>query len=142
MPIKAYEDIDVFKLYMLDVGILGVKTIIDGNNIFTEFKGSLTEQYVLQQLKNNFSDIYYWTSKSYVAEIDFIVQIEDYIVPIEVKATKNLKAKSLQQYIKDYLPNKSIRTSLADYKVNDSKLYDIPLYAINNIDSIIKKDNN
>lgn len=148
LPVKAYEDIAVFKLYVLDVGILGAlanlsaKTIIDGNNIFTEFKGSLTEQYVLQQLKNNFSEIYYWTSKSYVAEIDFIVQIEDYIVPIEVKATKNLKAKSLQQYIKDYLPNKSIRTSLADYKINDSKLYDIPLYAINNIDSIIKEDNN
>ncbi len=144
LPIKAYEDIDVFKLYVLDVGILGAlanlsaKTIIDGNNIFTEFKGSLTEQYVLQQLKNNFSEIYYWTSKSYVAEIDFIIQIEDYIVPIEVKATKNLKAKSLQQYIKDYLPNKSIRTSLADYKINDNNLYDIPLYAINNIDSIIK----
>ena len=143
LPIKSYEDIDVFKLYILDVGILcalsklPAKVILEENRIFTEFKGALTEQYVLQQLKTNLADIHYWTSQSYVAEIDFITQIEDYIVPIEVKATTNLKAKSLQQYIKDYSPEKSVRTSLADYKLNDNNLYDIPLYTIGNIDSII-----
>lgn len=143
LPIKSYEDIDVFKLYILDVGILcalsklPAKVILEENRIFTEFKGSLTEQYVLQQLKIHLSDIHYWTSQSYVAEIDFIAQIEDYIVPIEVKATTNLKAKSLQQYIKDYSPEKSVRTSLADYKVNNNSLYDIPLYTIENISSII-----
>ena len=143
LPIKSYEDIDVFKLYVLDVGILcalsklPAKAILEENRIFTEFKGSLTEQYVLQQLKINLSEIHYWTSQSYVAEVDFVTQIEDYIVPIEVKATTNLKAKSLQQYIKDYLPQKAVRTSLADYKLSDNNLYDIPLYVIENIKSII-----
>ena len=139
LPIKSYEDIDVFKLYVLDVGILcalsklPAKAILEDNRIFTEFKGSLTEQYVLQQLKINLSDIHYWTSKSYVAEVDFVTQIEDYVVPIEVKATTNLKAKSLQQYIKDYSPQKAVRTSLSDYKINENGLYDIPLYVIENI---------
>lgn len=139
LPIKSYEDIDVFKLYVLDVGILcalsklPAKAILEDNRIFTEFKGSLTEQYVLQQLKINLSDIHYWTSKSYVAEVDFVTQIEDNVVPIEVKATTNLKAKSLQQYIKDYSPQKAIRTSLSDYKINENGLYDIPLYVIENI---------
>ncbi len=139
LPIKSYEDIGVFKLYVLDVGILcalsklSAKAILEDNRIFTEFKGSLTEQYVLQQLKINLSDIHYWTSKSYVAEVDFVTQIEDYVVPIEVKATTNLKAKSLQQYIKDYSPQKAVRTSLSDYKINENGLYDIPLYVIENI---------
>ena len=139
LPIKSYEDINVFKLYVLDVGILcalsklPAKAILEDNRIFTEFKGSLTEQYVLQQLKINLSDIHYWTSKSYVAEVDFVTQIEDNVVPIEVKATTNLKAKSLQQYIKDYSPQKAIRTSLSDYKINENGLYDIPLYVIENI---------
>ena len=139
LPIKSYEDIDVFKLYVLDVGILcalsklPAKAILEDNRIFTEFKGSLTEQYVLQQLKINLSDIHYWTSKSYVAEVDFVTQIEDYVVPIEVKATTNLKAKSLQQYIKDYSPQKAVRTSLSDYKINKNGLYDIPLYVIENV---------
>lgn len=139
LPIKSYEDINVFKLYVLDVGILcalsklPAKAILEDNRIFTEFKGSLTEQYVLQQLKIHLSDIHYWTSKSYVAEVDFVTQIEDYVVPIEVKATTNLKAKSLQQYIKDYSPQKAVRTSLSDYKINENGLYDIPLYVIENI---------
>jgi len=143
LPIKSYEDIDVFKLYVLDVGILcalsklPAKAILEDNRIFTEFKGSLTEQYVLQQLKINLSDIHYWTSKSYVAEVDFVTQIEDNVVPIEVKATTNLKAKSLQQYIKDYSPQKAIRTSLSDYKINENGLYDIPLYVIENINTYL-----
>ena len=143
LPIKSYEDIDVFKLYVLDVGILcalsklPAKAILEDNRIFTEFKGSLTEQYVLQQLKIHLSDIHYWTSKSYVAEVDFVTQIEDNVIPIEVKATTNLKAKSLQQYIKDYSPQKAIRTSLSDYKINENGLYDIPLYVIENINTYL-----
>ncbi len=143
LPIKSYEDINVFKLYVLDVGILcalsklPAKAILEDNRIFTEFKGSLTEQYVLQQLKIHLSDIHYWTSKSYVAEVDFVTQIEDNVVPIEVKATTNLKAKSLQQYIKDYSPQKAIRTSLSDYKINENGLYDIPLYVIENISTYL-----
>lgn len=145
LPIKSYEDIDVFKLYVLDVGILcalsklSAKAILEDNRIFTEFKGSLTEQYVLQQLKINLADIHYWTSQSYIAEIDFVTQIDDYVIPIEVKAATNLKAKSLQQYIMDYSPEKAVRTSLADFKVNDNNLYDVPLYAVGDINSIIEK---
>lgn len=135
LPIRAYEDIDVFKLYIVDVGLLGAlsnlkaKTIIDGNNIFTEIKGSLTEQYVLQQLKTSIQSIHYWSSKSYVAEIDFVIENENNVIPVEVKAAANLKAKSLTQYRKEYNPSISIRTSLANYEINNG-LYNIPLYMI------------
>ena len=148
LPIQSYEDIDVFKLYVLDVGILcalsnlSAKTILEENRIFTEFKGALTEQYVLQQLKTRLQNIHYWTSKSYIAEVDFVVQVEDYVVPIEVKATTNLRAKSLKQYIIDYSPKVSVRTSLSDYKLSEGNLYDIPLYAIQNIISIINNKEN
>ena len=143
LPLKAYEDINIFKLYILDVGLLGAlsnlsaKTILDEDKIFTEFKGALTEQYVLQQLKINHTPIYYWTSKSNVAEIDFVTQVENYVIPIEVKATTNLKAKSLQQYRKDYNPEKSIRTSLADFEINNG-LYNIPLYLIGLFEKLIE----
>ena len=143
LPIKAYEDIDIFKLYMVDVGLLGAlsnlsaKAILEENRIFMEFKGALTEQYVLQQLKINQNNIHYWTSKSNVAEVDFVTQVEDYVIPIEVKATVNLKAKSLQQYRKDYNPKKSIRTSLADFEINNG-LYNIPLYLIGLMNNLIE----
>ena len=142
LPIKAYEDIDIFKLFVVDVGLLGAlsnlsaKAIIEDNRIFTEFKGALTEQYVFQQLKVNHNSIHYWVSRSNVAEVDFVIQIEDYVIPIEVKATANLKAKSLQQYRKDYVPEKSVRTSLADFEVN-SGLYNIPLYLIGLLNKLI-----
>lgn len=145
LPIKAYEDIDVFKLYILDVGLLGAlsglsaKTIIDSDKIFTEFKEALTEQYVLQQLKTtNINSIHYWTSKSYVAELDFIIQIENDIIPIEVKASTNLKAKSLTQYRKDYKPKYAIKTSLANFEINQG-LYNIPLYLIGLVKIILSR---
>lgn len=143
LPIKAYEDLEAFKLYLMDVGLLGAlsnlsaKTIIEDDKIFTEFKGSLTEQYVLQQLKNGSKkSINYWTSRSNVAEIDFIVQIEDSVIPIEVKAETNLKAKSLAQYRKEYNPAKSVRTSLSNFKI-DNGLYNIPLYMIGQLENIL-----
>lgn len=143
LPVKAYEDLESFKLYVLDVGLLGAlsdlhaKTIIDGDNIFTEFKGALTEQYVLQQLKtDNNMTVHYWTSRSNIAEIDFIIQVENLVVPIEVKATTNLKAKSLTQYRKDYNPPKAVRTSLSEFKI-DNGLYNIPLYMIDSIKKIL-----
>ncbi len=145
LPIKAYENIDIFKLFVLDVGLLGAlsglssKAIIEGNRVFTEFKGALTEQYVLQQLKTVVKSLHYWTSRSNVAEIDFVVQQEDFVVPIEVKATTNLKSKSLQQYRKDYSPEKSVRTSLAGYEVNNG-LYNIPLYWINCLERLIAEE--
>lgn len=142
LPIRAYEDISAFKLYILDIGLLcaisnlSAKTILDGDKIFREFKGALTEQYVLQQIKtqNNLS-INYWTSDR-KAEIDFIIQLEDIVVPIEAKSEINLKAKSLSYYRKEFKPKKTVRTSLADFKV-DEDLYNIPLYMIGNINNIL-----
>lgn len=139
LPLKAYEDIGAFKLFMSDVGLLSamceldVKTLLEGTVIFEEFKGALTEQYVLQQLKTlKDLPIYYWTSDSGIAELDFIVQINGKIIPIEALASINLQAKSLKTYREKYVPEISIRTSIADYKYSEG-LYDIPLYLIENI---------
>ena len=144
LPLIAYEDFDVFKIYILDVGLLGAmanlnsKTLIEGEAVFKEFSGTFAEQYVLQQLKT-IPDlpIYYWTNERSQAEIDYLIQYEDNIVPVEVKATTNLKAKSLNNFINEYKPKKAIRTSLADYKLNNNNLYDIPLYAIEKFPIII-----
>lgn len=141
LPIKAYEDLSAFKLYILDVGLLGAlslldaKTILDDNKIFTEFKGSLTEQFVLQELKaNNNIPVYYWTGAT--SEIDFVVQLDGDIIPIEAKASTNTKAKSLSTYRKEFQPNKSVRTSLNDFK-KDNDLYNIPLFAIGEVENIL-----
>lgn len=141
LPLSGYEDRSFFKLYMLDVGLLCAKSLLpakallEGNRIFEEFKGSLTEQYVLQQLKTlDSTPVYYWTGRT--SEIDFVIQKEDFVIPIEVKAGINLKARSLAVYQEKYRPLKSIRTSLADFKINDN-LYDIPLYLIENLEQII-----
>ena len=108
--------------------------IIDGNSIFEEFKGAIAEQYVLQQFKTiKDLPVFYWSNETSRAEIDFVIQIESSVVPIEVKATKNLQAKSLKNYIEKYKPNLAIRTSLADYKQIEN-LIDLPLYCIEHID--------
>ena len=139
LPILGYEETSAFKLYMLDTGLLcakamlDAKTIIDGNKIFEEFKGALTEQYVLQELKNYDSiPVAYWGADTGTAEIDFVIQKTNQVIPIEVKASTNLKAKSLAVYRQKYQPAKSIRTSLAGFEINDG-LYNIPLYLIENI---------
>jgi hypothetical protein len=145
LPLIAYQDFYAFKLFVVDVGLLcaltdiDVKTILQKSQIFEEFKGSITEQYVYQQLKssNSYLPIYYWSNDSSRSEIDFLIQLNGYVVPIEVKAEKNLKAKSLKNFILNYNPKKSVRTSLADYKLNDNNLYDIPLYAIRQIENIL-----
>ena len=138
LPLKAYEDISSFKLFMLDIGLLSavtklnVKTLLEGDNLFTEFKGALTEQYVLQQLqtlKSKNIDIFYWSNDSSTAEIDFIVQTDSHIIPLEVKSTTNLKSKSLISYREKYNPSISIKTSLSDFSIKDG-LYNIPLYMI------------
>ena len=135
IPIKSYVDFSAFKLYCLDVGLLGamsdlsVKTILEGNKIFTEFKGALTEQYVLQELvsENDIHPYYYSETKS-EGEIDFIIQKDDVVVPIEVKAEENLKAKSLKIYNEKYKPQYAIRTSMANYR-REEWLINIPLWA-------------
>jgi len=146
LPLIAYQDLEVFKLFVVDVGLLSamtnldVKTILEKTQIFEEFKGAIAEQYVYQQIKSSYDNIpiFYWSNDTSRSEIDFVAQIEDMIVPIEVKAAKNLKAKSLKNFIEDFKPEKSVRTSLADYKLNDNSLYDIPLYVIGNLISVIK----
>lgn len=144
LPLSAYEDSAAFKLYMLDTGLLCAKaklnaqTIIDGNAVFEEFKGSLTEQYVLQELKAQKElSIAYWSKKSGTAEVNFIIQNNSEIIPVEVKASVNLKAKSLASYREQYQPEKAVRTSLADFEINNG-LYNIPLYLIENINGYLK----
>ena len=139
LPITAYEDFNSFKLFVLDVGLLGAMTdlqadtIIDGNRIFEEFKGAIAEQYVLQQFKTiKDLPVYYWSNETSRAEIDFVIQIKSDVVPVEVKAERNLQAKSLKVYMEKFKPNYAIRTSMADYKKTDN-LIDLPLYTLENI---------
>lgn len=139
LPITAYEDFNSFKLFVLDVGLLGAmtdlqaNTIIDGNRIFEEFKGAIAEQYVLQQFKTiKDLPVFYWSNETSRAEIDFVIQIKSDVVPVEVKAERNLQAKSLKVYMEKFKPNYAIRTSMADYKKTDN-LIDLPLYTLENI---------
>lgn len=139
IPLKAYEDLKAFKLFMVDVGLLGCmnglrqRTLLDGNALFTEFKGALTEQYVCQQLKTvGDLTVFYYTNDRSSCEIDFVVDTGEQIVPIEVKAEINLKAKSLKTYREKFSPELSVRTSMADYKREDW-LLNLPLYAVEEI---------
>jgi len=143
MPLGAYEDLKAFKLFLLDVGLLGAMTLLDpkallnGHEVFTEFKGALTEQYVLQQLKAATKmPIHYWSHDRGLAEIDFVIQCENKIVPMEVKAEINLRAKSLRAYRDRYNPPLAIRTSLAGYRVDDA-LANIPLYALHHLEKVV-----
>ena len=139
IPLRAYEDLKAFKLFVVDVGLLGCMsglrqhTLLDGNNLFVEFKGALTEQYVCQQLKTMEElDVYYYTNDRGSCEVDFVVDTGDLIVPVEVKAEVNLRAKSLKTYQEKFSPEISVRTSMADFK-RDKMLVDLPLYAIDQI---------
>lgn len=145
IPLVAYQDFNAFKLYLLDVGLLGAmanisyKTLLDGNNIFSEFKGSLTEQYVLAQLKECTElNAFYWAPDNGTAEVDFIVQVDENNVPIEVKANENLQAKSLKTFVQKYNSKINVRTSMSNFRQEDW-LVNIPLYMIGNIENIIRK---
>lgn len=142
ISLRAYEDLKAFKLFVLDVGLLGCmtglrqRTLLDGNDLFVEFKGALTEQYVCQQLQTiEDLDVYYYTNDRGSCEVDFIVDTGERIIPVEVKAETNLKAKSLRTYREKFSPEISIRTSMADYKKEDW-LVNLPLYAIDQIAGI------
>lgn len=144
VPLSAYQDFSAFKLYLLDVGLLcamskiDATTILEGNEIFVEFKGALTEQFVLTELKSNTTfPIFYWSAEKGMAELDYLVQIGRYNVPIEVKSSENLQAKSLKVFAQKYNTKINVRTSMSDYKVEDW-LINIPLYLIGNIENIIK----
>lgn len=137
LPLKAYEDFVAFKLFVVDVGLLGAmaaldaKTLLDGHSVFMEFKGALTEQFVLQQLLSDKDlSIYYWSSEKSDGEIDFLVQCRNKLIPIEVKAAENLQAKSLRFFVQKYHPDIAVRTSMSDYR-EEEWLTNLPLYAIN-----------
>lgn len=139
IPLKAYEDLKAFKLFIVDVGLLGCMTglrqltLLDVNDLFTEFKGALTEQYVCQQLKTiNDLNVYYYTNDRGSCEVDFIIDNGEQIVPVEVKAEVNLKAKCLKTYREKFNPEISVRTSMADYKKEEG-LVNLPLYAVEKI---------
>lgn len=140
--LRAYEDLKAFKLFLVDVGLLGCmaglrqRTLLDGNALFVEFKGALTEQYVCQQLKTIENlDVYYYTNDRGSCEVDFVVDTGERSVPVEVKAEINLKAKSLKTYREKFSPEVAVRTSMADYKKEDW-LVNLPLYAIDQIAQI------
>lgn len=143
IPLKAYEDYGTFKLFLADVGLLGamgdidIRTLIEGNMIFEEFKGAMTEQYVMQQL-TTISDlaIYYWSAERSTAEIDFLVQSSGKVIPIEVKAEENLQAKSLKTFCQKYSPKTAIRTSMSDFRKEDW-LTNLPLYAISELTELV-----
>lgn len=142
LPLKAYEDMKSFKLYLLDVGLLSCMVglrqtvLLDGNELFKEFKGALTEQYVLQQLKTvRGLNIYYWTAERGTAEVDFVIDNGKDVVPVEVKAETNLRAKSLKVYHEKFCPQRSIRTSMSDYK-NEGWLLNLPLWGIEALQTI------
>ncbi len=136
VPLAAYAASSSFKLFLVDIGLLGAlshldaKSIIQGNAIFEEFKGALTEQFVLQQFVcNREIHPYYWTAARGTAEVDFVVQLGGDVVPVEVKAAENLQAKSLKSYVDKYRPKYAVRTSMSDYREQDWMI-NIPLYAI------------
>lgn len=136
MPLKIYEDLSVFKLYMLDCGLLAALVeapaadMLVENSIFSEFKGMFTEQYVLQQLiVCPEVSVYYWSSERSDGELDFVCQLPDKISPIEVKAEENLHAKSLRSFISRYPDLKGIRFSMSDYR-EESWMTNVPLYAL------------
>ncbi len=144
IPLKGYADRDAFKLFIADVGLLAAigdidaRTLLDGNAIFTEFKGALAEQYVLQQLVvKKDMPIYYWSASEEggKSEVDFVMQVSGNVIPIEVKAEENLQAKSLKAYCDKYHPAVAIRTSMSDFR-EESWLINLPLYAIGQIENI------
>lgn len=143
LPLDGFVDIGAFKLFMVDIGLLGAKsgldakTIIEGNTIFGQYKGALTEQYVLQQLKCSTEiETYYWSSEQGIAEIDFLIQTGGKVIPIEVKAQENLKTKSLKSFRDKFHPELSIRTSMSDFRKEET-LTNLPLYGISLINSLL-----
>ncbi|MCD8210988.1 MAG: ATP-binding protein [Prevotella sp.] len=137
IPIKFYEDIGAFKLFLLDLGLLGcmidapASLVLVSNDVFKEFKGALTEQYVLQQLIAMGIMPYYWSKEKTPAEIDFVVQSDSHVIPIEVKAEENVRARSLIEYIKTHpkYPLKGLRIYMKGYK-DQEWMENIPLYGM------------
>lgn len=134
LPLNAFEDFSIFKIYLLDVGLLSAinkltaDTLIAGNEIFSTYKGALTEQYFFQQIRDKVDFVYYWSAENSRGEIDFIVQKEGKVIPIEVKAEENLRAKSLAAFVAKYPGLHALRFSMSDYR-EQNWMTNIPLYA-------------
>ena len=139
IPLSAYKNFSIYKLFILDIGLLctmselDAKTILDENNLFVEFKGALTEQYVLQQLicDTNYTPYYFGTDKA-TFEQDFLIQKENEIIPIEVKASTNVRSQSLKTFSEKYKPKLSVRFSLLPY-CDQTWMINIPLFAVCNL---------
>lgn len=136
VPLKFYEDMASFKLFLLDCGLLGAlsetppEQILIGDNVFEEYKGAFTENYVLQQLKSlPRTFVYYYSNDNSTLEIDFVVQHEAHVIPIEVKAEENLRSKSLRQFVTDNSGLHGVRFSMSDYREQDW-LTNVPLWAV------------
>lgn len=134
LPLKAYMELDTFKMFLLDVGLLAAmgdlseKVILEGSRIFTEFKGALTEQYVLQQLVSELGvTAYYYSTPNSRGEIDFLLQADTSVIPLEVKAEENLKARSLRAFCEKYNPRFAVRSSMSDFREQDW-MTNVPLY--------------
>lgn len=135
LPLNAFEDFSAFKIYLLDVGLLSAinkltaDTLIMGNEIFNTYKGALTEQYFFQQIRDKVDFVYYWSAENSRGEVDFVVQKEGKVIPIEVKAEENLRAKSLAAFVAKYPGLHALRFSMSDYREQDW-MTNIPLYAV------------
>ncbi len=135
LPLKFYEDFDAFKLFLLDCGLLACMTdapadqMLIGNNVFTEFKGAFTEQFVLQQFMALGLTSYYWSNSKSPSEVDFVLQAQGRVIPVEVKAEENVRARSLSQFVKDNPDLKGLRISMKGY-ADQGWMENIPLAAI------------
>lgn len=141
-PIASYEDLSAFKLFCTDVGLLGAlagldpAAVLDGSRIFTEFKGALTEQYVGQELRLAGFKPSYWSSQTGAAETDFAIQLNEAIIPIEVKAGENLQAKSLKVACEKFSLERALRTSLSPYR-DEGWIVNVPLWAISHAEKLL-----
>lgn len=139
MPLKYYEDFSAFKLFLSDLGLMGamvdapISQLVSPRNMFSEFKGSFSEQYVFQQLQKYISNgIFYYSAENSQAEIDFLLQTEEHLVPVEVKAEENLRAKSLRQFAGQYPDSRPVRVSMSPFR-KETWMVNLPLYAVSRI---------
>lgn len=151
IPLSAYEDFGAFKLYVLDVGLLGARSglsafsLISGDSLFAEFKGALTEQYVCQQLIAHGQTPWYWSASNSAAEVDFVLQLDSAVIPVEVKAEENLRARSLRSFCSKYGLARAIRLSMSPYRREDAwlggdaALVNVPLYAAGQLREILNQ---
>lgn len=138
IPLKFYEDISIFKLFLLDCGLMGcmvdapAKLILTGNDIFKEYKGAFTESFVHQQLLRKYRNIYYWSSSDSKCEIDLMVQKEGRVIPIEIKAEISVHSQSLYTFCTSkYKGLKGLRCSMKGY-IDQEWMENIPLYSVEN----------